>query len=105
MQHEAAPALTAVAPEGVDTLVLTAAVLLRALIFVWGSTEDTRLVTVSFQDWQLAAEPTCFSGLTWEILRFKALFGNGVVWFELDAHVVVLGGDGFWFLRSTELPV
>ena len=49
MQHKATPALTAVAPEGVDTLVLTATVLLRALVFVCGSTEDTTLVTASFQ--------------------------------------------------------
>lgn len=34
MQHKATPALTAVAPKRVDTLVLTAAVLLGALIFV-----------------------------------------------------------------------
>lgn len=35
VQHEAAPALAAVAPEGVDTLVLAATVLLGALVLVW----------------------------------------------------------------------
>lgn len=45
MQHKATPALTAVAPKRVDTLMLTATVLFRALIFVWGSTEDTTLKT------------------------------------------------------------
>lgn len=43
VQHKAAPALTAVASEGVDALVLTAAILLGALVFVWQSEEDDRL--------------------------------------------------------------
>lgn len=34
VQHKAAPALAAVAPEGVDAFVLTAAVFLGALVFV-----------------------------------------------------------------------
>lgn len=55
MQHKATPALTAVAPKRVDTLMLTATVLLGALIFVWGSTEDTTLMTAPFEDWQIAA--------------------------------------------------
>lgn len=35
VQHKATAALTAVAPEGVDTLMLAASILLRALVFVW----------------------------------------------------------------------
>lgn len=116
MQHKATSALTAVAPKGVDTLMLTATVLLRALIFVWGNAEDTTLATVPFLNltdssskWLI--EKTCDAvystarGLTWEELRFKALFGHCIVWFELNAHVVVLGGDSFWFLCPTELPM
>lgn len=35
MQHKAAPALTTIAAKGVDTLMLTATVLLGALVFIW----------------------------------------------------------------------
>lgn len=49
MQHKAASALTAVAPECVDALMLTATVLLRTLIFVWRSREDTTFMLVPFQ--------------------------------------------------------
>lgn len=44
-------------------------------------------------------------GRTCKELRFEALLGNGVVRLELDAHDVVLGGDGLWLLRTAELPM
>lgn len=38
-------------------------------------------------------------------MGFKTLFGDGVVGFELDPHVVVLGGDDVRLLGAAELAV
>lgn len=39
--------------------------------------------------------------LTWEEVSFEAFLGDGVVWLELDPHVVVLWGDDLWDLSAT----
>lgn len=38
-------------------------------------------------------------------MGFEALFGDGVVGFELDPHVVVLRGDDVGLLGAAELAV
>lgn len=43
--------------------------------------------------------------ITWEELCFETLFRHCIVWFKLNSHVVVLGGDSLWFLCTTELPM
>lgn len=51
MQHKTTPTLTAVAPKGVDALMLTATVLLGALVLICRTTEDTTtLTTARFED-------------------------------------------------------
>lgn len=112
VQHKAAPTLTAVASKGVDTLMLAAAILLRALIFVCSKWKKKTAHLNSFcwipadhnYQWQIQNK-WILRGLTWKKLGFEALFGDCVVWFELYAHVIVLRGYSFWFFCSTELPV
>lgn len=43
--------------------------------------------------------------LTREEVSLEAPLGHGVVWLELDPHVVLLGGDDLGFLSSAELPM
>lgn len=53
---------------------------------------------------QIAA-PSDWLKLTWEELCFKALFWYSIIWFKLNAHVVILWGKSFWFFCPTELPM
>lgn len=59
------------------------------------------------KDFQISIsnEKRWHGGLTGEEMSFEAFLGDCVVWFELDSHVVVLGGDDLWNLCTTVFPM